>query len=556
VGQGIVITRRGFIGGAAGVVGGTILGGPALRQRAAAQEASPVPVQGGQVNLAFTTPATLNPFFTTAGVAQGVETQIYGALLIMTADNQPHPDLAETIEVSEDGLTFTFTLQDGLTFTDGSPLTSDDALFTYERCIDPRTGSFWRSRLLGIEGAADYDGTNTISGLQAPDEKTFIMKLTAPDATWQITLGDFAGLCILSRKAFGDIAPDQLQDAGFSLNPTPSAGRFTFTEYLPDQYLSMTRNDSYPGTKANLDTLYLKILPQSVTALSALQNGEIDAMEVQIPDLETVQQSENLNIYTNPSLGCHFLTPNTSRPAFADKRVRQAMYYAIDREGIAKEIMKGQVQVVGSTFFGWEWEGGQPEGLNPYPYDPEKAKSLLAEAGYDASVAQKLLYLPENELTITLVNIFQQQLIEAGFNIELFSTDVTDYVNRVVTGATADATGDFDISYGGGGVFGQDPNVSGKYIITSAWTPTGSNYTHWSNPRIDELMELGKATIDIEERKKIYTEAAMIFNDEAPWIVLWNYNAIYGVNKRIQGFVAPGHGGRMYSSAHQWWVTA
>lgn len=522
----------------------------------AAQDATPTPALGGEIKLAYAPPATLNPLFSTAGTDQGVERQIYGALVMMTADKDPQMDLAESVDISEDAMTFTFTLKEGLVFTDGTPLTSKDVLFTYQRAIDPRTGSVWRSRLLTLEGAEAYDGETVteITGLTAPDDRTVVMKLTKPDATWLITLGDFAGFCILPEHAFGSIAPDQLQEAPFTFNPTPSAGAFVFEEYLADQYVALRRNDAYNPPKAYVDKLFMTILPQSVTALSQLQNGEIDILQVPIPDMESVQQNPNLTLETAPSLMLQWMIPNATRPAFADKRVRQAMIYALDRASMAKEIMKDQVTVINSPFFGWEWTEGEPAGLNPYEFDPDKARQLLSEANWDSSTAITSHFIPGNPVDETLLNIIQQQYKDVGINFELLAVDVPDYTNRLISGAKDGNTGDFDLILGSGGTMGQDPNVLTRYISTASATPAGANYTHFSNARVDELLVAGRGTTDIAERKKIYTEIAQIINDEAIWIFLWRLNSVYGVNKRVQGFRAPGHPGRVISSAHEWSV--
>jgi len=474
----------------------------------------------------------------------------------MTDDPDPQLELAESVDISDDALTYTFHLRDGLAFSDGTPLTSKDVIFTFTRAIDPRTGSVWRSRFLPIEGAETYDGVNVteIPGLQAPDDKTVTMTLTKPDVTWLITLGDFAGFCILPEHVFGSIPPDQLQKAPFSLAPGPGAGAFNFGEYQADQYVSLNRNDGYQPPKANIDQLYLPILPQTVTALSQLQNGEIDIAQVPVPDLESVQGNPNLTVSSEPSVMCQFLVPNLTRPEFADKRVRQAMIYALDRESIVKEILLGQATVINSCFFGWKWDNVEPEGLNTYPYDPDKAKSLLQEAGWDSSTKIASQYIPGNPLDETLLNIFVQQYKDVGINVELQQVDVPDYTNRLVSGAKDGNTGDFQLVIGSGGVMGQDPNVTTKYLTTAAATPAGSNYNHYSNPQVDDLMIQGRATNDLEQRKQIYTQIAKIVNDEAMWIFLWRLNSIYGVNKRVQGFKAPGHPGRVISSAHKWSV--
>ena len=516
------------------------------------------PSLGGTIRMAYNPPATLNPLFSTAGVDQGVERQIYGALVMMTHAAEPQMDLAETVEISEDATEYTFTLKEGLVFSDGVALTSEDVLFTYHSAIDPRTGSVWRGRLLALAGAETYDGVDVteFEGLQAQDERTIKMTLSEPDATWLVTLGDFAGFCILPKHAFGDIAPEELQEAPFTFNPTPSAGAFLFDEYLPDQYLSLTRNDNYDPPKAYVDNFYLTILPQTVTALAALQNGEIDIMQLSVPDIDIVEQDPNLMVVSGPSLMLQWIIPNIQRPAFADKRVRQAMLYALDRETMVREIMKGQAQVINSPFFGWEWEEGEPEGLNPYEYNPDKARELLAEAGWNAGDHQITVhFIPGNPLNDTLHNIIQQQFKDVGIEFELMSVDVPDFTNRLISGAKDGNPGDFDLIIGSGGVMGQDPNVLTRYFGTSSATPNGFNYGHYSNPVVDDLLVQGRGTTDVADRKRIYTEIAKIVNEEALWVYLWRLNSIYGVNQRIQGFVAPGHPGRVISSAHEWSVS-
>lgn len=555
------MSRRQFLAAGSAAATSMILPlaiGPARASAAPLARQEESPRLGGTIRMAYQPPATLNPLFSTAGADQGVERQIYGALVAMTHEPEPQLDLAESVEISEDAREFTFTLREGLVFSDGVPLTSEDVLFTFHRALDPRTGSVWRGRLLALAGADKYDGVTVteIEGLQALDARTIKMTLSEPDATWLVTLGDFAGFCILPKHAFGDIPPEELQEAPFTFNPTPSAGAFLFDEYQPDQYLSLKRNDNYDPPKAYIDSFYLTILPQSVTALAALQNGEIDILQLSVPDIEVVEKDPNLEVVSGQSLMLQWAVPNIQRPAFADKRVRQAILYALDRETMVREIMKGQAQVINSPLFGWEWGEGEPEGLNPYEYDPDKARALLAEANWNASDHKITVhFVPGNPVNDTLHNIFQQQLKDVGIEIELMTVDVTDYTNRLISGAKDGNTGDFDLIIGSGGVMGQDPNVLTRYFGTESATPNGFNYAHYSNPTVDSLLLQGRSTTEVAERKRIYTELAKILNEEAVWIYLWRLNSIYGVNKRVRGFVAPGHPGRVISSAHEWWVS-
>ncbi len=218
--------------------------------------------------------------------------------------------------------------------------------------------------------------------------------------------------------------------------------------------------------------------------------------------------------------------------------------------------MLGNATIVNSPLFAWKWDAGEPQGLNPYDFNPDKAKQLLKEANWDSSTKISSHYIPgDDPLSDTLLNIIQQQYKDVGINFELVAVDVPDYVNRLVSGAKDGKTGDFDLVIGAGGVMGQDPNVTAKYFSTASATPAGSNYNHYTNPTVDGLLVQGRAANDVAERKAIYTKVALILNDEVPWIYLWRMNSIYGVNKRVQGFKAPGHPGRVISSAHKWSVT-
>ncbi|MCC6943528.1 MAG: hypothetical protein IT335_03065, partial [Thermomicrobiales bacterium] len=193
-------TRRGVL---KTVAAGSMLAAmaPALsiQDIGAQSDATPASACGGDVNLLIRAPVTYNPLFATAGNDEQVIRAIFGTLVTMDDRLNPTPDLAETIDISEDGATFTFTLREGLTFNDGTPLTSRDAAFTFERALNPQTGSVWMGRLSGIAGAAAYaDGSaDSISGIETPDDRTLVVTLAEPNATFLLTLGNFTGFGIL-----------------------------------------------------------------------------------------------------------------------------------------------------------------------------------------------------------------------------------------------------------------------------------------------------------------------------------------------------------------------
>ncbi len=512
---------------------------------------------GGQVSIYWTKPSTIHPLFSTAGVEQGVERQIFGALMRMNDKLTPVPDLAEKVEASADAKVWTFTLKKGLTFSDGKPLTAKDVVFTFERAIDKRSGSYWSSRLSIIDGAADYavQKADTIKGLETPDEYTIKITLTAADAVWTQTISDFAGLCILPSHILKDTPPDQMAKSAFAFAPTPAAGAFVYSDWKADQYLEIKRNESYgAGTKAKLDKIFCKVLTQQDVGIAQLEKGEIDLMVVPVTEAERLRKNANLTVTSTPAPSVSFLALNIDRPFFKDKRIRQAMLYALDREAMAKEILKGEATVVNSTIIGPDWMG-TPEGLVTYGYDVNKAKQLLKEANWDASQKVALMYTPGDKINDALVPIMQQLFKDAGIALDLLTVDTPEYNRRAVVGATAQAAGDFDIALVGGGVFRQDPNVSAKYFETVSFTPAGANYGHYSNPQVDELFKQGRAITDTTQRKQIYTKLAKILNDEVPWIYLWSPNSIHAYNKRLVGFKPPSYATHLVWNAEDWSVT-
>ncbi|HLZ32092.1 MAG TPA: ABC transporter substrate-binding protein, partial [Chloroflexota bacterium] len=384
----------------------------------------------------------------------------------------------------------------------------------------------------------------TISGLETPDDYTVKITLRHPDSTFLLTLGDFSGLSILPEHTLKDVAPDQLQPHPYSLNPNVSAGAFQFVQYQTDQYAELKRNDSYGGTRAKLDRLFFKILAVDA-ALAQMERGELDLMIVPTSELDRMKKVPTLTVVSVPSPSIDFLAVNMAKTYLQDKRVRQAMQYAIDRDSIIKAIYQGEAQLVNQTIIGPDWMG-MPD-LNMYPFNPDKARQLLKDASWDGSHSLQILYTPGTKERDAYMPIVQQQFKEVGIGMDIVSADAVEVARRR-------NGGDFDLVQVGGGIFRQDPNVSGKYMETINWVPVGGNYGHYTNARLDELFPKGRSTADLNQRKQIYTEAATIMNDELPWIYLWSPNSIFAVNKRLVGFKPPSYATHDMWNADAWTV--
>lgn len=480
---------------------------------------------------------------------------MFGALVRMNDKLDAVPDLAESIDVSPDAKVYTFHLKQGINFSDGQPMTAQDVVFTYERGVDKRAASYWRSRLLAIQGAAEYGDQKAdhISGLETPDDHTVKMTLAIPDATWLLTIGDFAGLSILPKHILESTPPDQMAKAPFAFAPQPSEGAFLFDEWQADQYLSIKRNDTYGGgPKALLDKIFLKVLVKQDVGIAQLERGELDLMVLPVTEVDRLKKNPSLTITTVPSPSISFFALNFDRPYFKDKRVRQALQYSLDREAMVKTILSGEAEIVNSTIIGPDWMG-IPDGLNDYKYNPSKAKQLLKDGNWDPSWKVSLKYTPGDKINDAILPIVQQQFKDIGVNMDLVTIEAGSF--NIVAGATPDKAADFDISLIGGGVFREDPNVSAKYFETTAFAPAGGNYGHYSNSQLDDLFKQGRATPDRTKRKQIYTQMAKILNEEVPWIYLWSPNSIHGLTKRLQGFKPPSYATHIVWNAEEWYVT-
>lgn len=500
-----------------------------------------------QVSIQWRKPQTLNPIFSTAGFEQQVERAIFGSLVRMSDKLVPTGDLAADITASDDATVYTFALQPKAMFNDGTPLTSADVVFTFERALDKRVGSIWTGRLQGIKGAAEYgeQKADSVAGIEAPDDHTVVFTLSAPDGAFLAILADFCGLGILPKHVLGDVAPDQLVNESFNLAPNVGAGPYSFVTFATDQYLELKANPNFWGEKPAVESVFLRILDSEV-AVAEVEKGSVDLVSISISDIERLKQNPSLTVVSIPSPSMDSISFNLDLDHFKDKRVRQAATYAIDRANIVKEIYQDNAVVRNSPIFGPEWMG-VPEGLNEYAYDPDKARSLLAEAGWDSSRTVQMMYNPSGNKTFSdMIPIIQAQWSDVGIKVDLVQYDAAEINKHLVSDH------DYEIYIGGGGVYGADPNISSKYYLSNGFTPTGSNSVWYANPEVDDLYAQGRQATSQEARKEVYTKLAQLLNEECPSVFLWSPNTVFAFNNRLKGFLPPSYVDNRLWNVEQW----
>lgn len=484
---------------------------------------------------------------------------------------QPIPQLATSIDVNEDATEYVFHLPENAVWSDGEPLTAADVAFTYKLVLNPAVAqSSWTKTFSSITGADAYrDGeADDIEGIQIVDDHTIKFVLSAPNA--ELLRNTYLG--IMPEHILGDVKPDDLDTDPYMDAPTVTSGPYNFVEYVPEQYIHLTKKTDYWGQEAYLDEIYVKLFDSSATILAQLEAGELDFAEIPAEERERFESVEHINVMSIKGIGyyvTHFDFRNEEqiqtvvdsgawgtftkepKPYLQDKRFRQAMAYAIDTNAIIQVVVDGQGTPIYSSIFGPDW-AINPD-LNTYEKDIDKAKSLMEEAGVtfdENGIALwedqpiKLVYLSNtSEEARKLGEVLQQQLGEVGVRLDI----------KLVTSSaflTAAIQGEGDLIRNAGGRFGADPSVTSLYYTCAAgWSSLVIGYC---NTEFDDLMTQGVAVSDQAARQAIYWEASAILNDELPSLFFFTSNRFFGANKGLSGLKPSSDPGYVTWNISEW----
>jgi peptide/nickel transport system substrate-binding protein len=320
-------------------------------------------------------------------------------------------------------------------------------------------------------------------------------------------------------------SPEKVNDAPFWNKPNVSNGPFVFVEYQTGQFVRLKRNPTYFLGAPKIDEVVIRIgNPQAL--LAQLEKGEIDLVpNVQPQEVARLQALPHIKVFRLPGASYNeLLHTNVSRPYLSNKLVRQAMYYALDRPGIAKTAYEGYAQVVVSpSKAAWARPGSEPA----YNYDPEKAKQLLKEANWNPNQVVSILVSSSDPAEQRMAAILGESFAAVGIKTKIEQADFPTLLNRL-------QKGDYDTSIVGWS-FNGDPNETARVYWSKNTPPGGWNVMRYRNARVDQLYELGRTTLDQKKRVQIYQELQSILDDELPAPVLVRLDKLVAVNKRVQG---------------------
>ncbi|SEM58965.1 peptide/nickel transport system substrate-binding protein [Paenibacillus sp. cl141a] len=470
------------------------------------------------------------PYFTQVGYDGNVNSVLYTPLVRVDTDGLPVPGLAEKWEISEDKLTYTYYLREGLKYSDGSPMTTEDVEFTWTLLHDPSYDGLNSVVETKIKGGQAYkDGkADSIEGIQIIDERTISVTLEETNATALTVLGG----PILSKAYYGKDYQFGNLDYIKNLHANPiTNGPYKLEKFIPGQEVRFVANEHYVLGKPKTEYFIYKTTEGDTWQF--IETGEVDygSFSATTDNIEKLKALGFLNLIPSTASNYGYNQFNLERDPLKDKRVRQALTYGLNRQLIYVDSRQGAASIanIPSSPILWSYT---EEDINPYPYDPEKAKQLLDEAGWTVGadgirekdgVKLRINYLgsksPNTDIFIAVAKENYQEL-GVDFVPEQFP-DFNTLVSKV-------NSGDYDMASFSTTII-SDPSQGVERFIKG-------ETKGYDNPRIEELYAQGLATGDVEERKAIYHEMFKILNDELP-IMFTNYTkSVIAINGRIDGF--------------------
>ncbi|HEV7372557.1 ABC transporter substrate-binding protein [Arenibaculum sp.] len=512
---------------ASGAVAASLLASAAMVAAAAAPAMAQEQIQkGGTLSVIVQPePPILVLGLNQQGPTQTVAGKIYEGLLRYDHDLSPMPGLAESWEVSPDGLTYTFKLRQDAKWHDGTPFTAKDVVFSTTEFL-PEVHPRARANFSHVES------------VEAPDDHTVVFKLKQP----------FPAFLKAFEVSSAPMMPAHIyEDTDYKQNPknaTPiGTGPFKFDEWVKGSHIHLVKNeDYYLDGKPYLDDIYFRVIPDAASRALALETGEVDVSQYNDVEPFDVPRLEALPHLSMTTKGYEFVAPlswieiNTREAPLDDKRFRQALAHALDREFIRDRIWFGLGRVA----------TGPVNSVTPfhepdvpqYEYDPQKAEALLDEMGlepYADGVRAEITLtpMPYGETWARLAEYIKQAWGKIGVEVTLESTDVAGWVQKV-SNWDYETTNDFVYQYG-------DPSLGVARTYISDNIRKGvmfSNTMGYSNPRVDELFAAAAVENDPAKREEQLSEAQKILVEDMPVIWLLEMEFPTFVNNRVHNAVS------------------
>lgn len=468
---------------------------------------------------------SLDPIAVTDGESYKVTKNIFDTLVNFgEQDTEIHPGLASEWTAAEDGLTYTFTLEEGVKFHDGTDFNAEAVVANFERWAGGDADQFpYYGSMFG--GFGDEEG-HVIESVTATGDYEVEFKLKRPQAPF---------LKNLAMSSFGIASPTAFESAGDKFGDAPvGTGPFKFVEWKRNDSITIEKNpDYYVEGEPKLDQVIFRSIPDNSARLNALLSGEIDLADGITPsDAETVEGDENLQLFERPSMNVGYLGLTTTREPFDDPKVRQAMNHAIDKQAIVDAFFQGRGEVAKNPMP--PVISGYNDDIEGYEYDPEKAKQLLAEAGLPDGFEMELYampvprpYMPDGQ---KVAEAIQKNLADVGVTAKIVSFEWATYLEKAANGE-ADA-----FLLGWTGDNGDADNF--LYVLLDQDNIGSNNYTYYENQELHDLLIKAQTEVDENTRNDLYKQAQELIHADAPWVPLAHSTPLLAGGKNVIDFKA------------------
>lgn len=489
-------------------------------------------------------PETIDPALNSAVDGGNMLLHTFECLLTVDQDGQLAPGQAETWETSEDGLTWTFHLRDGLKWSDGSDLTANDFVYSWQRVCDPMVAAPYAETVLGMVEGYDEAIAGNLEALavEAPDASTLVVTLSNPCPYF----GSLAAFATLSPVQQATI--DANGDAwAVSADTYICNGPFYISEWVPGSYILCAKNPNYWNADAiKLDGIKFNLIEDSNAAYSAYQTGDVQFIK-SVPTEEIPSLTGSSEFHVDPIIGTYYISLNIEREPFNNPDVRKALSLAIDREYVAGTLMQGTYTAAGNLIGpGWvdtdgssfmdNANGGKPYiDTTTYEANLEEAKQLLADAGYPDGAGFPTINYSTNDAGYhkVVAEYLQQAWAQLGIDLQV---DVVEWASFT----PMRRNGEFDASRNGWVGDYSDPSN----MLELFYTTNGNNDGKFSNADFDAAIELSRTTVDAAERSEALHTAEDVLMNEAGCIPVAYYNDFWLQSEKITG---------MWHSAYGYW---
>lgn len=451
----------------------------------------------------------------TADIASStVSAHIMETLFIMDAEGTIHPGLATSYEVSEDAMTWTFTLREGVRFHDGTAFDAEAVRFNVERLLDPGN-AFAYAFLL-----------DRVDRVEVLDTHLVRFHLSTPFAPL---------LTHLTLSSTGIQSPTAVQTLGDGYRTQPvGSGPFRFAEWVQGQHVDLVRFDDYWGDAPAIESVRFLFVPESSTRIALLMTGDAHvALPIPPQDIPRLEAAPDIDVNISPSARTIILYFNHTREPFTDRRVRQALNHAVDKDAIVEFILGGAARV-SDAIISPGIVGYAPIGV--YEFDPERARQLLAEAGYPDGFSSRLLCtMGRINMDTQICETIQNMLADVGVDITIETLEHATWLS-VTRNPPEESI--VDIAMSGWNTVTRDADYA-LYAVwhSDQWVPGGANRSYYANPDVDALLERSRVVADTAEREAIIAEALQVMWDDAHALLLHSDSNVSAVRSNVSGVV-------------------